>query len=74
MEREDISCDQFAKWSFERDKKNRVLDSDLSWEDLDTCQRQAYLDEANFYLFRCSKLPEDIQILLKEKNDLSSSS
>jgi hypothetical protein len=53
-----ITKEQFALWSFERDKKEKALDRNDTFEDL----KDIYLEEAEYYLSKQSPLgyPDDI--------------
>jgi len=62
MKQGEVSKEQFAKWSFERDRSVGLFDEDDEWNTLDAEEREEYLDEAEYYLTKHPKddWPEDI--------------
>lgn len=57
LRKEEVTKEQFAKWSFERDMRLDITDN-IRWEDTSQEEKDLYLDEANFY-FTDEKMKDD---------------
>lgn len=57
----EVSREQFALWSFERDKKVELYEEEETFESISREEREGYLEEAEYFLsLDKSEWPNDI--------------
>ena len=52
MKKHEVSKEQFAKWSFERDRSVGLFGEDEEWSTLDAEERKDYIKEAGHYMVK----------------------
>lgn len=66
MKRSEVTQEQFAIWSFERDREVNLYSMDAKFENLPKDEWESYLEEADYYLKETDDWPVDILDRLSE--------